>query len=146
MRLQVRHAMNRDPVTISHDYTVREAAGMMIDFGLDTLIVTVEDEILGAVTYRDVMHGLLTPGFDPDKVNIGDITDEELILVRPSTALSDATEIMLEADKGTLPVVDQELVGYISFSDILKLVQRAARDEEGDEEEIEPFNPNDYIV
>lgn len=143
MRLQVRHAMNRDPVTISHDYSVREAAGMMIDFGLDTLIVTLEDEILGAVTYRDIMHSLLTPSFNPDKVTIGDITEEELILVRPSTALSDATEIMLESDRGTLPVVDRELVGYISFSDILKLVQRTARDME---EEAEPFDPTNYIV
>jgi CBS domain-containing protein len=142
MTLQVRHAMNRDPVTIGHDYTVRAAARMMIDFGLDTLIVTVEDEILGAVTYRDVLDSLLAPSFDPDKVTIGDITDEDLILVRPSTALGDATEIMLEANRGTLPVVDRELVGYISFSDILKLVQLSAREvkEEG------VFDPNYYIV
>ena len=143
MRLQVRHAMNRDPVTIGHDYTVREAARMMIDFGLETLIVTVEDEILGAVTYRDVLDSLLNSSFNPDKVTIGDITDEDLILVRPSTALGDATEIMLEADRGTLPVVDRELVGYISFSDILKLVQSTVREEE---EEEEAFDPGYYIV
>jgi len=144
MRLQVRHAMNRDPVTIQHDYTVREAARMMIDFGLDTLIVTVEDEILGAVTYRDVLNSLLTPGFDPDHATIGDVTDEDLVMVRPSTSLGDATEIMLEADRGTLPVVDGELVGYISFSDILKIVQAAYAEEEEAEEE--PFNPHDYVV
>jgi CBS domain-containing protein len=141
MRLQVRHAMNRDPVTISHDYTVREAARMMIDFGLDTLIVTVEDEILGAVTYRDVLHSLLA-GLDPDRATIGDITDEDLILVRPSTALTDATEIMLEEDRGTLPVVDRELVGYISFSDILKLVKSTT----GEEEEEQAFDPGSYVV
>jgi CBS domain-containing protein len=142
MRLQVRHAMNRDPVTISHDYSVRQAARMMIDFGLDTLIVTVEDEILGAVTYRDVLHMLLAPGFDPDRATIGDITDEDLLLVRPSTALSDATEIMLEEDRGTLPVVDRELVGYISFSDILKLVKSTT----GEEEEDHAFDPGSYVV
>ena len=145
MMLQVRHAMTRDPVTIQHDYTVREAARMMIDFGLDTLIVTVEDEILGAVTYRDVLDSLLTPGFDPDRVTIGDVTDEDLVMVRPSTALGDATEIMLETDRNTLPVVDAELVGYISFSDILKIVQ-AAYAEEPEEEAEEPFTPHDYVV
>lgn len=143
MKLQVRHAMNRDPVTINHDYTVREAAQMMIDFGLETLIVTVEDEILGAVTYRDVLESLLTPRFNPNKATIGDITDEDLILVRPSTALGDATEIMLESDRGTLPVVDRELVGYISFSDILKLIQSVSAEE--DEEEA-TFDPAHYIV
>ena len=139
--LQVRHAMNRDPVTVSHDYTVRQAAKMMIDFGLETLIVTIDDEILGAVTYRDVLDSLLTPSFNPDKATIGDITDEDLIIVRPSTTLSDATEIMLEADKGTLPVVDRELVGYICFSDILKLIKKVANDEEE-----EAFDPSYYIV
>jgi CBS domain-containing protein len=143
MKLQVRHAMNRDPVTIQHDYTIREAARMMIDFGLDTLIVTVEDEILGAVTYRDVLDSLLKPGFDPDRSTIGDIADVYLVMVRPNTALGDATAIMLETDRGTLPVVDRELVGYISFSDIIKLVQRASHAEE---EEEEAFDPSQYIV
>jgi len=143
MKLLVRHAMNHDPVTIQHDYTVREAARMMIDFGLDTLIVTIEDEILGAVTYRDVLDSLLKPGFDPDCSTIGDIADEDLVMVRPNTALGDATAIMLETDRGTLPVVDRELVGYISFSDIIKLVQRAAHAEE---EEKEVFDPSQYIV
>ena len=143
MKLLVRHAMNHDPVTIQHDYTVREAARMMIDFGLDTLIVTIEDEILGAVTYRDVLDSLLKPGFDPDRSTIGDIADEDLVMVRPNTALGDATAIMLETDRGTLPVVDRELVGYISFSDIIKLVQRAAHAEE---EEKEVFDPSQYIV
>jgi len=143
MKLQVRHAMNRDPVTIQHDYTVREAARMMIDFGLDTLIVTLEDEILGAVTYRDVLDSLLKPGFNPDHSTIGDIADEDLVMVRPNTDLGDATAIMLETNRGTLPVVDRELVGYISFSDILKLVQRAAHAEE---EEEETFDPSQYIV
>ena len=143
MKLLVRHAMNHDPVTIQHDYTVREAARMMIDFGLDTLIVTIEDEILGAVTYRDVLDSLLKPGFNLDHSTIGDIADEDLVMVRPNTDLGDATAIMLETDRGTLPVVDRELVGYISFSDILKLVQRAAHAEE---EEEETFDPSQYIV
>ena len=65
-------------------------------------------------------------------------------MVRPSTALGDATEIMLETDRSTLPVVDEELVGYISFSDILKIVQAAYADEP--EEAEEPFDPHDYVV
>jgi CBS domain-containing protein len=145
MKLQVRHAMNRDPVTVQHDYTVREAARMMIDFGLETLIVTVEDEILGAVTYRDVLESLLAPGFDPDTATIGDLADEDVVMVRPTTALGDAAEIMLETDRGTLPVVDGELVGYVCFSDILKLIQGAYGEEEEEAEE-EPFDPHNYIV
>jgi CBS domain-containing protein len=66
-------------------------------------------------------------------------------MVRPTTALGDAAEIMLETDRGTLPVVDGELVGYVCFSDILKLIQGAYGEEEEEAEE-EPFDPHNYIV
>jgi len=117
--------MNRDPVTIDQTYTVRETAQMMIDFGIDTLIVTDLDQILGAVTYRDLLEHLLSPGSDPDDATVGEITDEAITLVRPTTSLSDAAEIMLEDDRTTLPVVDDDLVGYISFTDILRAIHLA---------------------
>ncbi|MCK4702120.1 CBS domain-containing protein [Candidatus Bathyarchaeota archaeon] len=142
MQPQVRHLMNRDPVTIDQTYTVRETAQMMIDFGIDTLIVTDLDQILGAVTYRDLLEHLLSPGLDPDDITVGEITDEAIILVRPTTSLSDAAEIMLEDDRTTLPVVDDDLVGYISFTDILRVIHlakpRAQREQS--------FDPAHYII
>jgi CBS domain-containing protein len=141
MQPQVRHLMNRDPVTIDQTYTVRETAQMMIDFGIDTLIVTDLDQIHGAVTYRDLLRHLLAPGFDPDDVTVGEITDQAITLVRPTTSLGDAAEIMLEDDRTTLPVVDDDLVGYISFTDILKAIHLAKPKAQTD-----PFDPTRYIV
>lgn len=133
--------MNRDPVTIDHTYTVRETAQMMIDFGIDTLIVTDLDQILGAVTYRDILGHLLAPGFDPDDATVGEITDETIILVRPTTSLGDAAEIMLEDDRTTLPVVDDDLVGYISFTDILRAIHLAKPKAQQNS-----FDPVHYII
>ena len=141
MQPQVRHLMNRDPVTIDHTYTVRETAQMMIDFGIDTLIVTDLDQILGAVTYRDLLEHLLSPGSDPDDATVGEITDEAITLVRPTTSLSDAAEIMLEDDRTTLPVVDDDLVGYISFTDILRAIHLAKPKAQQNS-----FDPVHYII
>jgi len=141
MQPQVRHLMNRDPVTIDETYTVRETAQMMIDFGIDTLIVTDLDDILGAVTYRDILEHLLSPAFDPDDVTVGEITDENITLVRPTTSLGDAAEVMLEDDRTTLPVVDDDLVGYISFTDILKVIYMVKP-----EQKSEAFDPGHYII
>jgi len=141
MKPQVRHLMNRDPVTIDQTYTVRETAQMMIDFGLDTLIVTDLDRIHGAVTYRDLLRRLLDPGFNPDDVTVGEITDQAITLVRPTTSLGDAAQVMLEEDRTTLPVVDDDLVGYISFTDILKAVHLAKPKAETDS-----FDPAHYII
>jgi len=141
MKPQVRHLMNRDPVTIDQTYTVRETAQMMIDFGLDTLIVTDLGRIHGAVTYRDLLQWLLDPGFDPDDVTVGEITDQCITLVRPTTSLGDAAQVMLEEDRTTLPVVDDDLVGYISFTDMLKAVHLAKPAGAAD-----PFDPAHYII
>ena len=143
MKLVVSHVMNREPVTISEDYTVYDTAQMMIDFGLETLIVTSEDDILGIVTYRDVLEYLLYPSFNPDEVTISEITDEEVVLVRPSTSLTDVVDIMLETDRGTLPVVENDLVGYVSYTDILRLIDTLKADTE---EETESFDPTYYII
>ena len=143
MKLNVSQVMNREPVTISEDYTVYETAQMMIDFGLETLIVTSEEDILGVVTYRDVLEYLLYPSFDPDQVTIGEITDEDVVLVRPSTSLTDVVDIMLESDRGTLPVVENVLVGYVSYTDILRLVNTLKAEAE---DEAVSFDPTYYII
>jgi CBS domain-containing protein len=133
--------MNRDPVTIDHTYTVRETAQMMIDFGIDTLIVTDLDQIFGAVTYRDLLKHLLSTGSDPDDATVGEITNEAITLVRPTTSLGDAAEIMLEDDRTTLPVVDDDLVGYISFTDILRAIYLAKP-----KAHTASFDPSHYII
>jgi len=119
MILQVRHAMKGNPYTVSHESTVTEAAQMMITAGIDTIIVTKNGEILGSVTVNDILRYTYTPGFNPKKTSIESITDEEIMLVRPTTALSDVRTILTELNVYTLPVVDKELVGYITLRDLL---------------------------
>ena len=121
MILQVRHAMKGPPYTVSHKSTVTEAAQMMITAGIDTIIVTKNREILGSVTVNDILRYTYTPGFNPKKTSIESITNEEIILARPTTALSDVRTILTESKGYTLPVVDKELVGYITLRDLLRV-------------------------
>ena len=121
---RVRHLMKRDPVTVDEDYPVREAALVMIEFAIETLLVTNNQKPLGAVTYSDIIRYLLTRESDLDDTFIGEITDQNVILVRPNTPLEDAITLMLETGRNTLPVVDSEIVGYISYTDILRAVKR----------------------
>ena len=121
MILQVRHAMKGPPYTVSHKSTVTEAAQMMITAGIDTIIVTKNREILGSVTVNDILRYTYTPGFIPKKTSIESITNEEIMLARPTTALSDVRTILTESKVYTLPVVDKELVGYITLRDLLRV-------------------------
>jgi CBS domain-containing protein len=111
--------MKGHPYMVSHEATVTEAAQMMIAAGIDTIIVTKNGEILGSVTVNDILRYTYTPGFNPKKTSIESITDEEIMLARPNTTLSDVRTLLTESKGYTLPVVDKELVGYITIRDLL---------------------------
>jgi CBS domain-containing protein len=121
MILQVRHAMKRHPYTVPHDAKVTEAATMMITAGIGTIIVTRDGKILGAVTVNDILRNTYKPGFNPDQETIESITDEDIMLARPTTSLSDVRAILIESNADALPVVDRELVGYITIRDLLNV-------------------------
>ena len=140
---RVRHVMKRDPLTLDETYSVTEAAKMMVDYAMDTLIITYMGNILGAITYRDLIRYLIQPGVDPDVTVIGEIVDSDVVLLRPSTTLEDAIILMLETDKNTLPVVDSDIVGYISHKDILRMVNRIEAVPTGNDDQ---FDPRKFIV
>lgn len=119
--LQVRHAMKTHPFTIPHDASVTETAQTMITAGIDTIVVVKKDEILGAVTSNDVLRYTYTADFNPAKTTVENITNEEIMLARPNTSLADVRNIFTESGINTLPVVDKELVGYITLRDMIRV-------------------------
>ena len=121
MILKVRHAMTGHPFSIPHDATVTETAMTMITAGIETIVVTKKDEIYGAVTSNDILRYTYTPDFNPAKTLVGRIANEDIMLARPSTSLHDIRTIMTETNTNTLPVVDKELVGYITLRDLIRV-------------------------
>ena len=119
MILQVRHAMKGHPFTVPHSATVTETAQTMIVAGIDTIVVTKKDDILGVVTSQAILRYTYTADFNPAKTSIESITDEDIMLARPTTSLDDVRTILTETGMNTLPVVDKELVGYITIRDLL---------------------------
>ena len=121
MILQVRHVMKTHPFTVPHIVTVTKTAKTMIKAGIDAIVVTKNDELFGVVTTTDILRYTYTSGFNPAKTNIEAISQENIMLVRPTTSLDDVRTILTETEVNTLPVVDKELVGYITLRDILKV-------------------------
>jgi CBS domain-containing protein len=113
--------MKVHPFTVPHQATVTETARIMITAGIDTIIVMKKEEILGSVTINDILRYTYTPGFNPAKTSIESITNGDIMLARPTTALSDIRNILTESNVDTLPVVDKELVGYITLRDLLTM-------------------------
>jgi CBS domain-containing protein len=113
--------MKAPPFTISHNASVTETARTMITAGIETIVVTKKNEILGSVTSNDILRYTYTPDFNPEKTSIESITNEDIRLARPTTTLDDVRSILMETGMNTLPVVDKELVGYITLRDLIRV-------------------------
>jgi CBS domain-containing protein len=101
----------------------------MSKFGVSSLIVSSEDDIVGIVTERDILVRVVSSGQDPEKVTMREIMSEPIIVVKPETPLNEAIKIMFRERIKKLPVMCGEgermkLVGILSITDVARVQPR----------------------
>lgn len=121
----VSEIMTTPPVTIRPHATVKEAAEVMVERNIGSLVV-VDDKnsIIGIVTVRDIIREVVAKGLSPDKIRVGDIMTRNIYYIMSDDTIRKAAEVMSEKGIGHLPVVDPDtyrLVGIVSKTDILKI-------------------------
>ena len=118
--LLVKDLMCRDAVTIGSQYTVRQVARIMVDFKIDALMVIENDEIKGIITIRSILNSTIN-GHKTDEIKVGELVENQsLIFVRPNTSLEHAATIMKENDIKILPVISNDLEGFIYYEDLVE--------------------------
>jgi len=120
-------------LTIDATQTVKNAARFMSKFGVSSLIVSTEDDIVGILTERDILVRVVSSGQDPAKVTIQEIMSEPIIVVKPETPLEEAVKIMFRERIKKLPVMCREeermkLVGILSLTDVARIQPRLIED------------------
>jgi len=65
--------MSKDVVTISADATMAEAAKVMGEKHIGSLVILEKGEPKGIVTERDLLSKVLAKGLDPAKVKVKDV-------------------------------------------------------------------------
>lgn len=133
MSISVQDVMVRQVLTIDATQTVKNAARFMSKFGVSSLIVSTEDDIVGILTERDILVRVVSSGQDPSKVIIREIMSEPIIVVNPETPLEKAIQIMFRERIKKLPVICCEkerakLVGILSITDIARIQPRFIED------------------
>lgn len=113
---------NRDPVTITRDAEIREAARRMRTHHVGALVVAEEGRPVGIVTDRDLVVEVLAQEVPDDTLTVGDVMTREVGTVGEREGLSEALVRMGELGVRRLPVVDDEgcLIGLVSLDDILE--------------------------
>jgi CBS domain-containing protein len=131
--------MTRNPIVLSPDTTIREAALAMRDASIGDVLVVGDDGLMGIVTDRDIVVRCIADGMAPDQVRLADVCTSDVTTVSPDTPVDDAVSRLREQAIRRLPVVeDGHVVGVVSIGDLA-----IERDPDSALAEISEAPPND---
>lgn len=117
--MNVGDIMRSEVVVVSATDTFAQAASVMQQARISSVIVTDGPHPAGIVTERDYIN-LVADGLDPNETRIGDRMTRELATVEPRSDVAEAARLMGERGIRHLPVVrGDDLVGIISIRDLM---------------------------
>ena len=116
--MQVGDIMTSDVKTAETNARFSEAAKILHENKISSVIITEAGRIAWIVTERDLVN-VVAEGLDPGQTTVGTRMTRELATVDARTDIADAAQIMAERKIRHLPVVEKDsLVGVISIRDL----------------------------
>jgi CBS domain-containing protein len=113
----------RRVATIDENKSVLDAAKLMTDEFIGSVIVTNPSGIRGLFTEREPMMNVVGKGKDPEKVRIKDVMANDPIKVSPNATASLCLDLMKQHRCRHLLVFDEdEFVGLVSLRDMVALM------------------------
>lgn len=113
--------VNRDVVTIDHQATVREAARLMRERRIGSLLVIRDGRVVGIVSETDITRRAAAEGLAPDQVAVAAIMSHPVISLDIQATPEMANDLMKDRGVRHLAVTEGgEIVGIISVRDLLR--------------------------
>jgi len=119
--VRAKDIMSRDPLTLSPDTPVKEAAEMMVKFGYEGYPVLEDGEIVGLLTRRAVDKALA------HELNLtaASLMEAGNIRVFPADSIEHIQDVMTDSGWGQIPVVSsrsKKIVGIVTRTDMIKIL------------------------
>jgi CBS domain-containing protein len=107
-------------LSIGPDASVLDAATLMNDHKIGSLIVLDGGRLIGIITERDMLQRVLVTRRDPAQARVNDVMTTELVCCQPHTTLDEARGVFKNRRIRHLPVLDEceKLLGMISIGDL----------------------------
>ena len=110
--------------TIESDQPLKEAAKVMNNMGISSLIVVKDGKAVGIITERDMMRSLMLDLVNLHKLPVRTFMSTNLLTIKENAPIEDAIEIMVSNKVKRLPVINamedgSDLIGILSMTDIV---------------------------
>ena len=120
--VRVSDAMTYDPIVVSPEIYLEEAAKLMKKKDIGSLVILEEDKLKGIITEWDIVRKAVAVGKKPKDTKAKDIMEAKLVKISPDSDIYDALLKMRNNDIRHLPVVRKnKLLGFLTLKDILKI-------------------------
>lgn len=106
--------------SISPGATVLEAALVMNEHKIGSLVVLENAELVGIITERDLLQRVVAERRDPGETLVRDVMTTEVVCCRTYSTLDEVRGVMKNRRIRHLPVVDEarHLLGLVSIGDV----------------------------
>lgn len=112
--------------TVSPDTSVTAAIHIMAEHDIGSVVVMKHGELVGMLTFREVINQLAKSNGALDTVKVKAIMEESPLICTPETELDEVRRMMLDRHARYLPVMEKHvMMGVISFYDVAKSVVEA---------------------
>jgi CBS domain-containing protein len=119
--------MVSDPLALDVGETAQAAAQVLSRPEVRAVFVCDDAKLVGVITRKTLVTGVVAPGLDPTTTKLGEIAEEPNATIDGSTPLGDAFAFLEDKDYERVPVVEGgKLVGVLSRS----VVQRRLAEDE----------------
>ena len=113
----------RTIVSVDSKAKAKDAARLMSEKHIGSLIANRDGLPFGIITERDMMEKIVAQGADPSKVTVGEIMTAPLATVDASASLIDAARKMVEKRVKRLVITEHDkIIGIISQTDVVQHV------------------------
>ena len=109
--------------TVHPDEPLSRAMTDMAEKDLGSLVVMAQGELVGVLTFREVIQQIVKNGGQVGATTVREAMDKQPLTCTGETAIDEVRRMMLEHHARYMPVMDNRmLMGVISFYDVAKAV------------------------
>jgi len=117
--LKVRELMIKEVISIDSEATVKEAASVMAQNEIGSLVVTENGKPAGILTERDLISRVIATGKNVEATMVKTIMSKPLICGNPEMEADEAARFMANKKIKKLPVIeDERLIGMLTLTDL----------------------------